>query len=101
RPGARGPRPRKPPASADAAGTSLERGMSHAAGTPAPHGGADVKKVGSTWVGGPHGRAGGNADPGVSARPRLAPVIPERPAAAGCTGEYSLVGGDTPECCRW
>ena len=47
-----GATPRKPPASAGAAGTSLQRGMSHAAGTPAHQDGADVKKVGSTWVGG-------------------------------------------------
>ena len=42
RPGGRGPRPRKPPAPAGAAGTSPQRGISHAAGTPAPQGGADV-----------------------------------------------------------
>ena len=38
-----GPCPRKPSAPAGAAGTSLERGMSHAAGTPAHQDGVDVK----------------------------------------------------------
>ena len=80
RPGARGPRPHNPPAPAGAAGTSPQRGMSHAAGTPALQGGADVKKVGSTWVGG-------------SARPRWGERGPRRecsptpgPGHAGALG---------------
>ena len=40
--------PRKPLASASAAGTSLQRGMSRAAGTPAHQGGADVKPTGAS-----------------------------------------------------